>query len=59
VTGLSLRPAAGNERSGKEVIVLLLDRRGADVLVTEAVVKTAVGDEGMPDGQIYCSRYRI
>lgn len=34
--------AAGNGRSGKEVITLLLDRRGADVPITAEVVKIAV-----------------
>ena len=36
--------AAGNYRSGKEVITLLLDRRGAQITITEEVVQAAAGN---------------
>ena len=35
--------AAENEYNGKEVMMRLLDRRGADVPITEEVVKAAAG----------------
>ena len=34
-----------NEGNGKEVIKLLLEHRGADVVITEEVVKAAAGNE--------------
>ena len=34
----------GNWDSGKEVIILLLEKQGADVVITEEVVKVAVGN---------------
>ncbi|KAF1966557.1 ankyrin [Bimuria novae-zelandiae CBS 107.79] len=36
--------AAGNEDSGKEVMALLLDKRGADVQITQEVVVAAAGN---------------
>ena len=38
--------AAGNWDSGKEVMILLLEKRGADVVITEEVVKAAAGNSG-------------
>jgi hypothetical protein len=40
-----VKAAAGNNQSGKEVIMLLLEQRGVDVIVTEEVVKAAAGNE--------------
>ena len=36
--------AARNWNSGKEVMMLLLEKRGADVVITEEVVKAAAGN---------------
>jgi hypothetical protein len=36
-----VKAAAGNWRSSKEVIILLLNRRGGDVPITEGVVEAA------------------
>ncbi|KAH6970504.1 hypothetical protein BKA56DRAFT_678495 [Ilyonectria sp. MPI-CAGE-AT-0026] len=46
VTARVAHAAAGNYRNGKEVMALLLDRRGDDIPVTEEVVKTAAGNSG-------------
>jgi hypothetical protein len=40
-----VKAAAENRFNGKEVMTLLLDRRGADVPITEAVVKAAAANE--------------
>ncbi|KAF6806913.1 ankyrin domain protein [Colletotrichum plurivorum] len=37
--------AAGNWRNGKEVMALLLDRRGDQITITEEVVKAAAGNQ--------------
>ena len=37
-----VKAAAGNSRNGKEVMTLLLEQRGADMMITEEVVKAAV-----------------
>ena len=37
-----VKTAAGNSWSGKEVVALLLDRRGDQVKITDEVVKTAI-----------------
>ena len=42
--------AAGNEWSGEEIITLLLDQRGGDILITEGVVKAAVRNRGSGEG---------
>lgn len=44
-----VKAAAGNWQSGKEVMALLLEQRGADVVITEKVVKAAAtsGQEGV------------
>jgi DNA polymerase III delta prime subunit len=39
-----LKAAAGNSESGKEVMALLLDRRGDQITITEDVVKAAAGN---------------
>ncbi|KAH8653142.1 hypothetical protein BGZ60DRAFT_533332 [Tricladium varicosporioides] len=36
-----LKAAAGNEKSGKELMRLLLEQRGTDVVITEGVLKAA------------------
>ncbi|EDN97566.1 hypothetical protein SS1G_12418 [Sclerotinia sclerotiorum 1980 UF-70] len=41
ITEEVVKAAAGNLWSGKEVMMLLLDKRGADVVITEEVVKAA------------------
>jgi len=41
-----VKAAAGNEETGKEVMMLLLEQRGADVVITEEVVKAAAGNWG-------------
>ena len=38
------KAAAGNERSGKEVMMLLLKERGNEFEITEEVVKAAAGN---------------
>jgi hypothetical protein len=45
ITDEVVKAAAGNERSGEEVMTLLLDRRGDDVKITDEVVKAAAGNE--------------
>lgn len=40
-----VQAAAGNKRSGTEVMTLLLDKRGSEVVVTERVVQAAAGNE--------------
>lgn len=48
------KAAAGNLRSGMEVVLVLLEQRGVEVKITEEVVKTIVnsfdeeGDAGVP-----------
>ena len=44
-----VKAAAGNEENGKEVMTLLLEQRGADVMITEGVVKAAAtcGQDGV------------
>ena len=37
--------SCGNRRSGKEVITVLLEQRGVEVVITEEVVKVAAGNE--------------
>jgi hypothetical protein len=37
-----VKAAVGNSQSGKEVMMLLLEKRGAEVQITEEVVKAAV-----------------
>ncbi|KFY32484.1 hypothetical protein V493_00153, partial [Pseudogymnoascus sp. VKM F-4281 (FW-2241)] len=44
ITDDVVKAAAGNWRSGKEVMALLLDRRGDDVHITDDVVKAAAGN---------------
>ncbi|KAH6665987.1 hypothetical protein B0J14DRAFT_678599 [Halenospora varia] len=39
-----VKAAAGNWASGREVMMLLLEQRGADVVITEEVVKAAAGN---------------
>lgn len=41
ITEEVVKAAAGNEENGEEVMTLLLDRRGADVQITEEAVKAA------------------
>jgi len=41
-----VKAAVGNGESSKEIIALLLNRRGGDVLITKGVVKAAVGNWG-------------
>jgi hypothetical protein len=41
-----VKAAAGNWGSGKEVVMLLLEKRGDEVEITEEVVKAAAGNEG-------------
>ena len=36
-----VKAAAGNEKSGKDVMMLLLEQRGADVIITEEVINAA------------------
>jgi hypothetical protein len=45
VTEEVVKAAAGNEKSGKEVMMLLFKQRGDGILVTEEVVKAAAGNE--------------
>ena len=40
-----VKAAVGNEGSGREVIMLLLNQRGDEIKITEEVVKAAVGNE--------------
>jgi hypothetical protein len=40
-----VKAAAANKYYSKEVIALLLDRRSADVTITEEVVKAAAGNQ--------------
>ncbi|KAF2235084.1 hypothetical protein EV356DRAFT_135445 [Viridothelium virens] len=46
ITEEVVKVAARNYSSGKEVMMLLLDRRGNDVQITEEVVKAATGNYG-------------
>ncbi|KAF4458312.1 hypothetical protein FALBO_14955 [Fusarium albosuccineum] len=46
VTKEVVRAAAENEKSGKEVLRLLLDERGDEIEITEGVVKAAAGNSG-------------
>ncbi|KAI8650762.1 NACHT domain-containing protein [Fusarium keratoplasticum] len=39
-----LKGAAKNEKSGKEILALLLDKRGDEIQITEGVVKAAAGN---------------
>jgi AICAR transformylase/IMP cyclohydrolase PurH len=34
-----------NKKSGKEVMTLLLEQRGTDVMITEEMMKTVTGNE--------------
>ncbi|KAH6668423.1 hypothetical protein B0J14DRAFT_488350, partial [Halenospora varia] len=45
----AVKTAAGNERSGKEVMMFLLEQLGADVVITEEVLKAAAtcGNDGV------------
>ena len=36
-----LEAAAGNRKSGKEIMALLLDRRAGDILITKGVINLA------------------
>lgn len=45
ITEEVVKAAAGNLWSGKEVMMLLLEKRGADVVITEEVVKAAAGNK--------------
>ena len=45
ITDKVVEAAAGNGRSGKDIITLLLDRRGADVQITEKAVEVAAGND--------------
>ena len=49
ITEEVVKAAAGNEESGKEVMTLLLEQRGADVMITEEVMKAAAtcGQDGV------------
>jgi ankyrin repeat protein len=38
--------AAGNKEVGKDMMTLILDRRGREILITEDVVKAAAGNKG-------------
>ena len=40
-----VQEAAGNRNNGKEIVTLLLDRRGDDVKIIENVVQAAAGDK--------------
>ena len=40
-----MQAAAGNEYHGKDIIALLLEKRGDDVQITEDVVEAAAGNE--------------
>ena len=40
-----VRAAAGNRSNGKELMTLLLDRRGDEIIITEEVVKAAAGND--------------
>ena len=44
ITEEVIKAAAANEESGKEVMMLLLEKRGADVVITEEVIKAAAGN---------------
>ncbi|KAK4118030.1 ankyrin [Parathielavia appendiculata] len=44
ITGEVVKAAAGNWRNGKEVMALLLEKRGDEVKITEEVVKAAAGN---------------
>ncbi|KAF4455375.1 Vegetative incompatibility protein HET-E-1 [Fusarium austroafricanum] len=44
VTAAVTQAAAGNSGNGKDVMALLLDRRGDEITITEEVVKTAAGN---------------
>jgi len=44
ITEEVFKAAAGNRRNGKEVMMLLLEKRGADVVITEEVIKAAAGN---------------
>ncbi|KFY17970.1 hypothetical protein V492_00220, partial [Pseudogymnoascus sp. VKM F-4246] len=46
ITENVVEAATGNERSGKEVVTLLLDQRGDDVRITDNVVKAAARNRG-------------
>jgi hypothetical protein len=46
ITEEVVKAAAGNYRCGKEVMALLLDRRGDQIAITEEVVKAAAGNYG-------------
>lgn len=41
VTEEVVKAAVGNGRNGKEVMMLLLEQRGADMVITKEVVKAA------------------
>ena len=42
-----MKAVAGNLESGKEVIILLFEQRGEEVVITEEVVKAAAGNENI------------
>ncbi|KFZ01163.1 hypothetical protein V500_00867 [Pseudogymnoascus sp. VKM F-4518 (FW-2643)] len=44
ITEEVIKAAAGNSRSGAELMGLLLDRRGDDVVITDEVIKAAEGN---------------
>jgi hypothetical protein len=39
-----VKAAVGNRERGKEIMILLLDRRGGDILITKGVVKAVAGN---------------
>ncbi|KAJ4176395.1 hypothetical protein NW755_014436, partial [Fusarium falciforme] len=45
VTEEVVKAAAENEESGKEILALLLDKRGTEIQITEEVVKAAAENE--------------
>ncbi|KAK3695688.1 hypothetical protein B0T22DRAFT_114601 [Podospora appendiculata] len=45
-TTMTVKAAAEKNRNGKELMTLLLDRRGDQITVTEEVVKAAAGNDG-------------
>ncbi|KAK2591290.1 hypothetical protein QQS21_011008 [Conoideocrella luteorostrata] len=49
ITEMVVKAAAENRRNGKEVIALLLDRRGDEIIILEEVVKATA--ENVHDGK--------
>ncbi|TEY32598.1 hypothetical protein BOTCAL_0717g00010 [Botryotinia calthae] len=45
ITRDEVEAVAGNEESGKEMMMLLFEKRGADVVITEEVMEAAVGNK--------------